>query len=112
VIDFNSLKVRLTLGVALLSSLGLGSVAVWMTWQMQQILIMTHKQTASYVVQRFPHDVEIYSQMLPLAVGIQKTIDNLYHQNMMFWVEDKQGKIVAQSSDLVSEEGVAFEVAI
>lgn len=103
VIDFNSLRVRLTLGVALLSALGLGSVAVWMSWRMQQILIMTHKQSATYVVERFPHDVEIYSQMLPLDVGIQKTIDNLSNQNTIFWVENQQEKIIAKSPDFVAK---------
>lgn len=99
-IDFNSLRLRLSLGVALLSAIGLGSVAVWMSWRMQEILVMNHKKTASSVVERFPRDVEIYSQMLPLEIGIQKTIDNLSTENTIFWVKNPQQKIIAQSYNL------------
>ena len=103
VIDFNSLKVRLTFGIALLSTLGLGSVAVWMSWRMQQILVMTHKQVTIDVVKRFPHDVEIYSEMGPLEMGLQKTINNLSDKNTIFWVQNQQGKIIAQSDNLFTQ---------
>lgn len=97
-IDYNSLKFRLTLGVALLSTFGLGSVALWMNWKMQNLLIMNHKQTVNYVANRFPHDVEIYSEMVSLEMGIQKTINNLSDQKNLFWFKNKDNKIIAKSS--------------
>ncbi|NCO75590.1 MAG: HAMP domain-containing histidine kinase [Cyanobacteria bacterium] len=96
-IDFNSLRFRLTLGVALLSTCGLGSVALWMNWKMQHLLIMTHKETVNYVENRFPHDVEIYSEMVSLEVGIQKTINNLSDHKNIFWFKNKDNNIIAQS---------------
>lgn len=97
-IDFNSLKFRLTLGIALLSTVGLSSVTFWMNWKMQNLLIMNHEQTVNYVANRFPHDVEIYSEMLSLEVGIQKTIKNLSDHKNLFWFKNKDDNIIAQSS--------------
>ena len=42
-----SLRVRLTLGIALVSALSLGGLAVWTSVRMQQILIATHKENMS-----------------------------------------------------------------
>lgn len=97
-IDFNSLKFRLTLGVAILSTFGLSSVAFWMNWKMQNLLIMNHEQTVNYIANRFPHDVEIYSEMLSLEVGIQKTIKNLSDHKNLFWFKNKDDNIIAKSS--------------
>jgi signal transduction histidine kinase len=97
-IDFNSLKFRLTLGVALLSTFGLSSVTFWMNWKMQNLLIMNHEKTVNYVANRFPHDVEIYSEMLSLEVGIQKTIKNLSDHKNLFWFKNKNNNIIAKSS--------------
>ncbi len=96
-LDFLSLRVRLTLGVAIVSALGLGSVATWISWTMQRILVTTHKQTIQYIAARFPHDVEIYSEMISLETGVQRAIDNLSDPNTLLWVENTQGKIIAKS---------------
>lgn len=97
IINFNSLKVRLTIGIALLSSFGLGSVALWMSWRMQYLLMMTHKETVESVSNRFPHDVQIYREMLSTQVSIQKTINHLSNQKNLFWFKNDKGKIIAQS---------------
>ena len=96
-LDFLSLRVRLTLGVAIVSALGLGSVAIWISWKMQQILVTTHKQTIQYIAARFPQDVEIYMETVPLETSVQKAIDNLTDNNTSLWVENTQSKIIAKS---------------
>jgi hypothetical protein len=55
--------VRLSVGIAAISSVGLGSVAIGTSWQMQQILIESHKQNIEYITERLPRDVELYSEM-------------------------------------------------
>lgn len=99
-IDPFSLQVRLTIGIAFLSAVGLSSVAIWISWQMQQILISTHKQNIKYIADRFPRDVEIYSQLLPVEKGLQKAIDNLSTGNTLLWVRRPDGIILAQSEGL------------
>ena len=46
-LDFSSLRVRLTVGVATVSVFGLGSVAIWTSLRMQHILISTQKPKPS-----------------------------------------------------------------
>jgi signal transduction histidine kinase len=102
-LDPASLQFRLTLEISLLSILGLSSVAVWTSWKMQQLLITTHTQQVEYIANRFPRDVELYSEMLPIAEGLQKTIDNVTVPGLVVWVKSTNGAILAQSSGVTTE---------
>ncbi len=95
-----SLRVRLTLGIAAVSILGLTGVVTSISWTMQSILIVTHKNNTRYIASRFPHDVEIYSDMVSLEEGTQKAIDNLSNPQTLLWVKTPQGDILAQSQAL------------
>lgn len=96
-IDLRSLRVRLTLGIATVSTLGMGSVALWTSWKMQQILVSTNKQNIVYVAERLEHEVEIYSQMTYHQAAIQKAINNLSGENLWIWFRGRNGKVTAQS---------------
>lgn len=99
-LDPSSLQLRLTVEIAALSVLGLGSLAVWTSWQMQQILIASHMRSVEYIAARFPRDVELYSEMLPTKTGLQKTIDNVSVPGLLIWVKGPDGKLLAQSVGL------------
>lgn len=99
-LDPNSLKIRLTLGIAIFSTLGLGGLASWTSMQMQHILVSTHKENIKYIAQRFPQDVAIYSDMIPLEEGMQKAIDNLSDDNKIFWVKSDRNLVTARSAIL------------
>ena len=101
--DPTSLKVRLTFGIAAVSAIGLGGLAAWTSVRMQQILVSTHKENIVYIAQRFPHDVEIYSDMVSLEMGAQKAIDNLSDENKILWVKNKQNIVTAKSAKLEDE---------
>ena len=101
-LDPSSLQFRLTIEVAVLSILGLSSVAIWTSWKMQQILIATHTQNVEYIASRFPRDVQLYSEMLPVEAGLQKTINNVSVPGLLIWVKNPDGKLLAQSADLNS----------
>ncbi|MGK7931129.1 MAG: sensor histidine kinase [Microcystaceae cyanobacterium] len=98
--DSTSLRWRLTLGVAIVSMLGLGGVVFWISWRMQQILIATHKQSVVYIAERFPHDIEIYSDMVSLEIGAQKAINNLTNPQTLLWIKSPEGNIIAASEPL------------
>jgi signal transduction histidine kinase len=71
---------------------------------MQQLLITTHTQQVEYIATRFPRDVELYSGMLPVKAGLQKTIDNVSVPGLAIWVKNTDGKqILAQSSKVSTE---------
>ncbi len=99
-LDLSSLQLRLTVEIAALSVLGLGSVAVWTSWQMQQILIATHTRSVEYIAARFPRDVELYSEMLPIKTGLQKTINNVSVPGLLIWAKGSDGTLLAQSVGL------------
>ena len=61
--DPNSLRLRLTAGFAAFSILGLGSLACWTGWRMQQILIESHKKNIEEIATTIPRDIEMMSRM-------------------------------------------------
>ncbi|MEL7408491.1 MAG: two-component sensor histidine kinase, partial [Cyanobacteria bacterium J06558_2] len=100
IIDTASLKVRLTVGVAAVAALGLGGLAAWTSMQMQQILVSSHKEDLKYIIERFPMDLEIYTEMVPLDQGAERAINNLAQPGKMIWIKDSQGQVLAKSSRL------------
>ncbi len=108
-IDTFSLRIRLTIGVAGVSALGLGSLAIWTNWTVQQILIDSQKQNLERITERFPRDVQLYSEMMPPETGLQKAINHLAATNIFFWVKSPEQKILAKSpiTDNLSDSTVA-----
>lgn len=96
----SSLQMRLTVGIAVVSAVGLGTVAAWTCWKMQQILIVSHKHSIERIADRLPMDVEVYSEMSYLHGALQKAIDNLAIDNLFIWVKSPEGKMLAASKNL------------
>jgi signal transduction histidine kinase len=96
-IDWSSLNVRLTIEASLLVILGLVSVATWTGLRMEQILLTSHTQNIEYIADRFPRDVVTNSDMMPIEVGIQKTIDAVALPGVVMWVKAPDGRFIAQS---------------
>ena len=96
----SSLQTRLTVGIAVFSVLGLGSVALWTSWKMQQLLVVSHKHNIEQIAKRFPKDVEMYSKMWYPKKSLQKAIDNLTLANVFLWVKSQDGNILAESQNL------------
>ena len=97
IFDPSSLKVRLTLGIALVAILSLGGLATWISMRMQQILVATHKENIKYIADRFSDDVAIYNEMVSLEEGVQKAIDNLSGNNKVLWIKNNSGQVTAKS---------------
>lgn len=100
IIDTASLKVRLTVGIATLAALSLGGLSAWTSMRMQQILVSTHKENMKFIANRFPKDVEIYSEMIPLQEGAQRAIDSLSTADKLIWIKNSESEIVAKSDAL------------
>ncbi|WP_199245557.1 cell wall metabolism sensor histidine kinase WalK [[Phormidium] sp. ETS-05] len=98
-----SLQFRLTLELVTLSILGLGSVAVWAGWQMEQNLVAAHKQTLEYIAMRFPEQIQLYSEMGSLETGLEKTVKKVATANLAVWVKSNDGRLLATSPDLNSD---------
>ena len=90
-IDPFSLQVRLTIGITAAFAIGVGGIALWTTWQMQQILIDSHKQNIEQIAERLPGEVEVYSEMFSLEMGLQKAIANRSTDKTLIWIKHMDG---------------------
>ncbi|MEA5579421.1 HAMP domain-containing sensor histidine kinase [Anabaena sp. UHCC 0451] len=105
-VDIFSLRLRLILGIALVSTLGLGGLASWTSWKMQQILINSHKYNIAKIADRLPRDVQLYNEMMPIETSLQKAINNLTSKDTFLWVKSADHKIIGKSNNwyLLSDE--------
>ncbi|MBD2773614.1 ATP-binding protein [Iningainema tapete] len=109
-IDLFSLRVRLTIGVAVVSALGLGSLAILTSWRTQQLLIDSHKQSIEQIAARLPRDLEVYSEMSSPQVALQKTIINLTTSDTLLWVKNPNQKIIAKSTNLIPSDSTVAQL--
>lgn len=100
--DLNSLRLRLTAGVAAFSILGLGSLASWTGWRMQQILIENHKKNIEEIATQIPRDIEMLSKMGSQQEAISQAINNFKTNNALIWVESLNNQVLAKSNNLVN----------
>jgi len=98
--DFDSIRFRLAAGVVLASTLGIGSVAGWMSWRMQHILLESHEQAVATLSQRFREDVVLYQDMMSTEEAVQKVIDLRAMGDTAIWVRSPAGTQMAQSETL------------
>jgi hypothetical protein len=95
-----SLRLRLTIGIAIFSALTLGSLAAWTSYKMQKILIDSHKNNIQQIVDRLPRDVQLYSEMMQPETGLQKAINNLANINTLLWLKSADKRILVKSINL------------
>ncbi len=92
-----SLQWQLTVGIATLAALGVGGVITGLSWHLDTLIVSSHKEQVRNLAKRFEQTVEIYGEMLPDAMVLQKAIDHLSTGDTLIWVTDLQGEIIAQS---------------
>lgn len=104
--DPYSLKIRLTLGITIFSTLSLAGLASWISMKFQHIQVSTHKENIEYIAERFPNDVEIYSDMVPLTEGLERVVNNRTDKKIFLWVEKNQRVSVA-SSQIIANPNIS-----
>lgn len=110
-ISTSSLQFRLTLELVALSILGLGSVAFWAGWQMEQNLVAAHKHTLEYIAMRFPEQLELYNDMVEIETGLERTVNRVSTPGLAVWVKSPDGRLLAQSPNLHSSSPEIRNVA-
>lgn len=98
-LDPHSLQFRLTLGITLVTMLGVGGVSGWISWRTEKILIGSHKQAVHEVANRVPQDIEafVYEDMMSANDAIQQAIDVRSLPTLSFALTGPEGDIVAKS---------------
>lgn len=97
-IKARSLRIRLTLEVGTLTILGVGGLAAWGSWQLQQTLLATHKQTLDYIALRFPQDFETYTLKMPSERGLVRTLETVSTERVLLWVRSPRGRILTHAA--------------
>lgn len=113
-IDPKSLQFRLTVSMAGFIVMGLASVAVWTSWQMQRILVSSHKQNITMIAERVADDVMLYQEMEEMFTSeqiVQKALDNRAGRNLLLWVKRPQGELIAASTNSLTHSWQRIENA-
>ena len=100
----SSLQFQLTVSIAAVIALSLGSVALWTSWQMQKVLIASHKQAILGIGARITDDVVLYREMMPLEESVKKALRNRSAENLLLWVTRQDGSVIAASPALEQPE--------
>ena len=98
-----SLQLRLTLGITVVSLLGLGSIGTWTIWDMRQMLLVKHKQSLELVADRFPDGLERPSSEAAMTRTLQHKVDQWASPSLWIWVK-VESKVVAQSPPIAPME--------
>ncbi len=106
-IDPNSLQFRLTVGATLVSVMGIGGVVLWMGVRTEQILIGSHKQYTVDIANRFPQDVTLYRDVMPIQEALQRAIDFRTLPNLTLIVANSDGTVRAQSQGPQHQDSIA-----
>ncbi|GAB4211913.1 MAG: HAMP domain-containing sensor histidine kinase [Synechococcales cyanobacterium] len=96
----SSLQWRLSIEWMAVSVVGIGSVAGLASWQLEQTLVSTHKQTLTYLATRFPEQVEMYRKDGTVESGIEQTIHNFSSPGLLIWVKNSDGEIISRSTGM------------
>ncbi|MGB3312130.1 MAG: HAMP domain-containing sensor histidine kinase [Nodosilinea sp.] len=99
-IDPGSLQARLTAGVVLASLVGIGSLATWMGWRMQQIMLNSYRQGTALIADRLQEDVRYYSEMMTTEEALNRVVEYRATGDLAIWVETPTGDRLAQSETL------------
>jgi heavy metal sensor kinase len=97
-INVLSLRGRLTIGIAALSTLGLSSLGIWTSWKMQQILINSHKEYIEEIATNLPRDISVYSEMLTQEEAINKAINKSTINNTYLWVKTSNKNLIESNN--------------
>lgn len=96
----SSLQFRLTLELLIISIVGLSSVAFWAGWQRSQNLVIAHKKTLEYISVRFPEQVELYTEMGSIEIGLSRSVNKASTGGIMVWVKRNDGMLLVNSPDM------------
>ncbi|MBW4514782.1 MAG: HAMP domain-containing histidine kinase [Timaviella obliquedivisa GSE-PSE-MK23-08B] len=98
-----SLQLRLTLGITVVSLLGLGSIGTWTIWDMRQMLLVKHKQSLELIADRFPEGLERPASKSAMTQTLQHKVDQWASPSLWIWVK-VEDEVVAQSPPIAPME--------
>lgn len=100
VVDPNSIQFRLTVGMVLVSMLGIGGFTSWINWRMGQIFTRSHQDSALMIAKRLEQDANLYEESMVVREALKMAIDYREQTDVAIWVVGTDGQMLAQSNTL------------
>ncbi|MEL6159795.1 MAG: HAMP domain-containing sensor histidine kinase [Cyanobacteria bacterium J06623_5] len=100
VVDPNSIQFRLTVGMVLVSILGIGGLTSWINWRMGQIFTQSHEDSALMIAERLGQDANLYEESMVVKEALKMAIDYREQTDIAIWVVGTDGQLLAKSNTL------------
>ncbi|HAN46042.1 MAG TPA: two-component sensor histidine kinase [Cyanobacteria bacterium UBA8156] len=99
----HSLQFRLTLELLLLVMVGIGGIATWAGWHMEQALVSAHKQNLKYIAMNFLSEPIVPDRPAEVMERqIEQAIARFSTPELRIWVRSPSGQILGRSVEASS----------
>jgi signal transduction histidine kinase len=105
-----SLQFALTLRMAALITLGLGTVTLWACWKTQDILIMSHKQSLEQTAKRVEEDIKLYREMMTFPESMKKALKNRSSDRLWIGIQRPDQSLLI--ADLMAEPKMKWDLSV
>ena len=99
-VDSKSIQFRLTLGLVLVSALGIGGFTSWINLRMRELLVDRHKENALMIAERLTEDASLYEEKMSMNEALADAVNYREQADVAIWVNDVQGNRLVESETL------------
>ena len=100
VVDPKSIQFRLTLGLVLVSALGIGGFTSWINLRMRELLVDRHKANALMIASRLSEDASWFEGSTGMNEALTKAVNYREQADVAIWVNDPNGSRLVESKTL------------
>ncbi|PZO19371.1 MAG: sensor histidine kinase [Leptolyngbya foveolarum] len=100
VVDPKSIQFRLTLGLVLVSALGIGGFTSWINLRMRELLVDRHKANALMIASRLSEDASWFEESTGMNEALTKAVNYREQADVAVWVNDPNGRRLVESKTL------------
>ena len=99
-VDPKSIQFRLTLGLVLVSVLGIGGFTTWLNARMRDLLVERHKANAMMIAKRLTEDASMFEKTGGMNEALAKAVNYREQTDVAIWVNDPEGDRLIESETL------------
>lgn len=99
-VDPKSIQFRLTLGLALVSALGIGGFTSWINMRMRELLVDRHKANALMIAERLTDDASLFEEKMGMNEALASVVNYREQADVAIWVNDAEGNRLVESETL------------
>ena len=100
IVDSKSIQFRLTLGLVLVSALGIGGFTSWINMRMRELLVDRHKSNALMIASRLTKDASLFEETTGMNEALSRAVNYREQADVAIWVNDVDGNRLVASETL------------